>query len=541
MSEGLLGVAAECPPENRESVVAAIWEEITQYQKQDFSEALARAKRQTMVSQFRTLTSASGRATDLASNWHEARDLHYTSRFLEALEKVTTDDIRRCCASLVERNMTVTLLNPEEMTIEESLNIASSPSSEVQTVLLSNGLEVAMFPNQRLPLISIQTAIRGGLSTVIPDQAGIVPLLAATLDEGTDTRNGWDIASTLEGLGASLSASAGNNTMIVSASGLAEDRETLIEILADVMLQPSFPEDSLKRNQQSQLNSLLESLEDPLSIALQHLRELLFGPQTYGLPSQGNVESLPKLGRADLLAYHQTHFTARNSKMAIAGDFDPEDMIALLEKHLSAMTPGSAISLPSTQLQQNRTKEVSRNKKQAVLAIGYPGISATDDRRFASMMLMEYCSDMAGPLFTRIREELGLAYQVGAFGFHGHDTGMMAFYLSTSAEQLDLAHQELQQQIQKIAEQGIPEQVFENVRATVLSAMVMRQQSLGSTARQAAVDLLFGQPATHHREMHRKIEALHPQEVRELAHSLLRNDHAVVSIVRPEEPPQILD
>ena len=75
-------------------------------------------------------------------------------------------------------------------------------------------------------------------------------------------------------------------------------------------------------------------------------------------------------------------------------------------------------------------------KKQAVLALGYPGAAALDDSRHALRFLQEWCSDMAGPLFMRIREELGLAYQVGATQFHGHDTGLFAFYMATNPEQI---------------------------------------------------------------------------------------------------------
>lgn len=534
ISEGLLGVSAECDPEKREVVVAAVLKEIAHFSQQDFSAALARAKRQMMVAQYRTLTSASGRASDLASNWHEARDLHYTSRFLEAIDQVTVQDILRCLATLTDRTLTVTLLNPLDAPAAVASTRARPSSTHVKQLVLSNGLEVALFPDARLPLLSIQTAIRGGLSTVDSQQSGLTTLLAATLTEGTNKRSSWDIAATLEGLGASLRASAGNNTLIVSASGLAEDRETLIEILSDVLLHPAFPEDALQRNRISQISSLRESLEDPLSTCLVHLRESLFGTQSYGLPPQGTVESLQGIRREDLLAYHLTHFCAHNAKVAIAGDFEPKEITALLEKHLATLPAGLAIQPRATSFHGPCEKVTAREKKQAVLAIGYPGLSALDERRFASMMLMEYCSDMAGPLFTRIREELGLAYQVGAFEFHGHDAGMLAFYLSTAPEQLELAHRELQQQIRNIAEQGIPDDCFENVRATVLSGLVLQQQSPGSTARLAAVDLLFGLPATHHREVHHAIKALKPSDVRDLAQALLQENRAVTSIVRPD-------
>ena len=532
-SEGLLGVGAECDPEKREAVIAAVLQQVETYTQHDLGTALARAKRQLMVAQYRGLTTASGRASDLASNWHEARDLHFTSRFLQSIDQVTEADIRRCLSALTDRNLTITQLNP----LDTATNISTAPqqstSSCSQTVQLRNGLEVALFPDSRLPLLSIQTAIRGGLSSENAEQAGITTLLASTLKEGTQQRSAWDIASTLDGLGATLGASAGNNTFTVSAHCLAEDRAALLEIWADILLQPSFPDAAIARDKISQISSLRESLEDPLTTCLLSLRRLLFGNQSYGLPPNGTEQTLELLTRNDLLEYHQKFFCVQNCKIAIAGDFDPEEMIELLEHHLASMPQGEAFQSPTTVTYTNLTEQAQRDKKQAVLAIGYPGLGATDQRRFAAMMLLEYCSDMAGPLFTRIREELGLAYQVGAFMFHGHDAGMITFYLSTSPEQLDLAHRELQHQIRQIAEQGIPADVFENVRATVLSGLVLQQQSPGSIARLASIDLLFGLPATHHREVHQRITALQIDDVRAVAKDLLKENQSVTSMVTP--------
>jgi zinc protease len=300
------------------------------------------------------------------------------------------------------------------------------------------------------------------------------------------------------------------------------------------LLHPTFPADAVVRDQISQISSLRESLEDPLSTCLLTLRGLLFGAQSYGLPPNGTEDAVAALTGVDLLEYHRKFFCVENMKIAIAGDFNPEEMIEQLEKHLASLPSGTAFQAPASSLHNNLTESVIRDKKQAVLAIGYPGVGATDERRFANMMLMEYCSDMAGPLFTRIREELGLAYQVGAFEFHGHDTGMMTFYLSTSPAQLDLAHREMQQQLHHIAAHGIPDDVFENVRATVLSALLLQQQSPGAIARLAVVDLLFGRPATHHRDVHQHILALKPEDVRAVAKEML-SQQPVTAIVSPEK------
>jgi len=109
-------------------------------------------------------------------------------------------------------------------------------------------------------------------------------------------------------------------------------------------------------------------------------------------------------------------------------------------------------------------------KKQAVLTIGFPGTHVSSQDRHSLAMIQEYASDMAGPLFTRIREELGLAYQVGATQFLGFDHGLFTFYVATSPEQVDLARTELLAEIGKIANAGIPEEAFERVRSTDITA-----------------------------------------------------------------------
>jgi zinc protease len=531
--EGLLGIVAECDPSKRQEFIEAALAEMANFAEADMEVALARSKRQLLVSQFRSLTSASGRAADLMSNWHEARDLSFTARFLEAVDRVTPADIRRCLATLADRNLTITQLNPlgTDASIASDRQQRSSLEPIVKT--LSCGLEVALFPDPRLPLLSMQLAFRGGLSSESSTDSGITSLLASTLNEGTRQRTSLEIANTLEGLGASLHASAGNNTLTISANGLAEDRAVLVDILADVALHPAFPDAEMNRNRTSQLHAIEEMAQDPFGVCMLQLRRLLFSSSTYGLPNHGSSVTVAALTRDDLLAYHREMFCAENGKLAIAGDFDAAEMLDLLEKHFRAMPSGQAFVAPASKLQHDQSVTAKLPKKQAVLAIAYPGISATDPRRFAAMMLQEYCSDMAGPLFTRIREELGLAYQVGAFAMHGHDTGMVAFYLSTSPEQRELAHRELQQQIEIIAEQGIPDESFEQVRATVLSGLVMQQQSPSATAQRAAVNLLFGLPATHQREVHQFIRAVTPAEVRELSQHLLQANRSVTSLVLP--------
>ena len=512
-SEGLIAVSAESVPEKRDELKAAILAEIRDIAASPLEDDLAKAKRQTAASQFRSLTTASGRASDLASNWHEARDLDFTRSHLAAINAVSAEDIRRVAAKLSENRLTVTSVDPKDHIHAAALNKAAAISHAITTHTLRNGLRLALLPDRRVPLIHFQAAARAGLPSENPQNNGLNQLFASTFPKGTATRSADEIANALESLGASISASAGNNALLVQASGLSADLLPIMEVFADVILNPTFPAEAIAREKASQLASLEEALADPLHRCFAQLRATHYTGTGYGLDSLGTVESLGKITHADLAAHHARHFNAANLTLAVSGDFDPDFLIGLLETFFEDLPTGEIWNAPASTASLGVSADLTLPKKQAVLAIGYPGTHVSGVDRHALAFLQEHSSDMAGPLFGRIREELGLAYRVGATQFLGYDSGLFTFYLATSPEQLDLARTELLKEIAKIAAEGIPADTFERVRSTVLSGAAIQQQSISSNARHAALDLLFGHPADTHRLLPEIYEKLTPQEV----------------------------
>lgn len=529
--EGLFAVSAEAEPGKRDELIAAILAEIAALPASELDAELAKARRQIAASQFKTLTSASGRATDLASNWHEARDLDFTRRYLAALEATTAADVRRAIARLTPDTVTISIVDPEDAPAPAALKAAARRRLEPECLTLPNGAILALLPDPRVPIVAAQVAVRAGVVSEIPENAGLNTLLAATLPQGTVRRSAAELAGTLEALGATLGAGSGNNALLVQMSGLSPDLPALLPLLAEVLAEPAFHGDSIERERASQLASLRESLEDPLSTGFRLARQHLFDGSGYGLPSLGTEESLAKLDRLALSAHHSRHFQGANTVVALAGAFDPAQARDLLAEGLAALPAGTPWTAPAAKVRGDFEIEAFLPKKQAVLALAYPGCGALDPRRFALRMIQEWCSDMAGPLFIRIREELGLAYQVGATQFHGHDAGFFGFYLATDPAQLDFAQRELAAEILKISENGIPADAFERVRATVLSSLAIGMQSPASIARLAAIDVLFGLPVDHHREMAAIFQALTTEEVQAAAAQLLATPPVTVRVL----------
>ncbi len=529
--DGIFAISAEAEPEKRDELVAAVLSELADLPASALDDELAKARNQIAASQFKTLTSASGRASDLASNWHEARDLDFTRRYLAALKATTAADVRRAVARLTEDQMTLSILDPVDAAAPVSLKRSTRVRPEPECVTLPNGAIIALLPDPRVPIFTAQVAIRAGLVSEIAENAGLNTLLASTLPQGTIRRSAAELAGLLESHGATLGAASGNNALLAQLSGLSPDLSKLLPLLAEVLEEPAFHGDSIEREKASQTASLRESLEDPLSTAFRLARQHLFDGAGYGLPSLGTEESLAKLDRFALSAHHSRHFQGSNLVVALAGDFDLSHAREVLSDGIGRLPAGTPWLPPAATMRGDFEIEAYLPKKQAVLAIAYPGCSALAPERFALRMIQEWCSDMAGPLFTRIREELGLAYQVGATQFHGHDAGLFGFYLATDPSQVDLAQRELLAEIGKIAEDGIPEAAFERVRATVLSSLAIGMQAPSSIARLAAIDVLFGLPVTHHREMAATFQALTADEVKAAAAKLLDSPPVVAKVL----------
>lgn len=531
--EGLLAVSADAEPAKRDELIDAILLEVAAVVEGELDDDLAKAKRQIAASQFRSLTTASGRAADLASNWHEARDLDFTRRYLAAIHAVTAADVRRAAATLMDERMTLTIIDPLDAPASARIGKTARTRREIEVHTLPNGLTLALIPDHRVPLVHLQAAVRGGLVSETPETNGLNQLLASTLSKGTLTRTSHEIAVTLESLGASISANTGNNAILVQASGLAPDFETIVDVFSEVIVSPSLPVDAIGREKASQLAALEEALQDPLHTGFRELRRAVFSGTGYGLDTLGTPESLAALDRLELGAHHSRHFNASNISLVVAGDFDPVATLELLTEKFSGLPAGDRWSAAGSELANGFELTLHLPKKQAVLTVGFPGTVVSGEDRHALAMIQEYSSDMAGPLFTRIREELGLAYQVGATQFLGYDTGLFTFYVATSPEQVDLARSELLSEIGKIAAAGIPDEVFDRVLSTVLSGLAIQQQSPSSIARHVALDLLFGHPADQYRRLAAAYQALTPEKVREVAARIFSVTPSVVT-VQPE-------
>ncbi len=535
-SPGMIAVSAELDEAKREEFEQAVHEEILCLLNDSLDKELEKAKRMTLSAQFKTLTTASGRASDLASNWHEARNLDYTADYLKKIDAVTIHDIRRVVETWMTREQTLTRVTMLPSGMEKELGAKEQAVATERKIIekeLPSGLQVKICEDKKVPLVSIVLAVKTGMGTESLATSGLNTLLANVLIKGTKTRSGAEIAEKVEALGASLNFSSGNNTTIARASCLMPDLEPVVELLADCLINPILPQDAIDRAKAIQINEIQESALDPVSLAFRELKKAMFGDSGYGLPASGTEESVAALDRMTLYAQHAAHFNASNMVVSIFGDVETEHAYQIVDKYLGKCSAGAEPKHTPQVLLESSEQEFFLDKQQAVLTIGFPGCDVSSPDRYALGLLNAWFSDMAGPLFSKIREELGLAYFVSSTMLHGIDCGSFSFYMGTSPEQLELARKELLGIVSEVAEKGMDEATLERVKTSWLAKQALANQSNAAMAGLCTIDSLLGLGANHFLETTEKVKELTTKEIQRVAQHYFGQAKPSIVTVQP--------
>ncbi len=472
--EGAFTISMDVDRAQRDKVRDLVLQELRNLAEEDFTEDLKRVCKQTRVSRLRRRSSASGVASEMGADWFGSRNLNLSSEWQEAIERVTTEDLHRVCSTwLSSPNVTEVSLDPPGSNAGDEERASASAGTALSEHVLGNGMKVVIREDHRLPLAYACMAFKAGCRAENEHDAGVTDLMSECLLKGTSTRSAADIARFLEDIGGAINTSTGNNSLSVGCQVLAEDLDAGLELMADVVMNPSFPEDAFLREKESFVADAEEDMEDPLSVAFRQERKVAYGHVSYGNSPSGTPESLSSLTVQDIKKQYERIICASNAVICISGDVRKEEVLPLLEKHLGGMRAGTPPALTPTPALRAGREVAVLDKQQAVLVVGVPGVDVASPEMAQALLFQSWCSDMAGPVFTNIREEAGLAYYASSSLFIGMDAGGICFYLGTSPEQLEEAGRRLEKTLEMIDEQGMTEEELERTRAAALSSRLL--------------------------------------------------------------------
>lgn len=315
--------------------------------------------------------------------------------------------------------------------------------------VLDNGVTLVIMPRSEVPLIAFTALVRGGALADADGKAGVASLTAGLLEKGAGARDAYQFADAVEGAGGSLSAAAGTEAITVGGQFLAQDRDLMVELLADALLRPRFETDefdSLRNRRIEELKAAKDA--DPSGLIRIYGRALLFGDHPYGRPAGGSERTLAAIAREDVLAYYRANFGADRLTLIFAGDVDPAALTALVRRAFGswgrASAPLPALATPA------------RISGRRVLLVDQPGAAQTYfwlantgvARRYADRAALDVVNTLYGGRFTSIlntelRIKSGLSYGAASGFTRGSVPGEFAIrsftQTDTTGKAIDLA------------------------------------------------------------------------------------------------------
>jgi len=536
-SPGLFGMSAMVDAPRFQEAREAMLHELERMKDEPVSPAeFSKAIKQFTSATLATRKTMGGQAQDLGANWLAATDLNFSERYLASVKRLSPEDLQRVAREhLTADNRTTYALLPSGTAPKKIHASAQASEHPIQRFELANGLRLLIKEDHRLPFVQFRAVFLGGVLIETPRNNGLSLLVAKMLLKGTGSRTAEQIVTEMESLGGSIDIYSGNNSLGVNAEVLSGDFDEGLDLLSDVIRHPTFPEAQLEREREVQLATIRAQKDHLLQSASRIMRRALFGERGYGLDLVGTEESVSAVQSSDLSSLHQKLVIPNNCVLAIYGDVETERVRAAVEQWLGSWPKGVQVparSSESTALAEIRRASESREKKQAVLVIGFPGVDLHNPDRYALELIQEALSDLGSRLFVRIRDNLGLAYYVGAQNFLGLQPGYFAFYAGTAPEKAALVESELLQEAETLRRDGLTEAELKRAKAKIVGHKKIARQDLGALAMMTALDELYGLGFANYDSEDRHYEAVTLEQISAVARKYLNPQACVVATIK---------
>jgi zinc protease len=409
-----------------------------------------------------------------------------------------------------------------------------APAKEVrfpafQEKTLANGLRVVVIEQHEQPLVSLRLLVKAGRSYEPQGKGGLAEATAALLTKGTATRSAQQLAEAIDFVGGNINANAGIDAGYVTAGVTADQLDLGFDLLADVVLHPTFPQDEVDRWRRQALSNIQIQEQSAAYLATQAVDRLVFGAHPYGSPASGTSESLRGLTRDDLAAFHKRQFVPNGAILAVVGDVKAADAFARAERAFGGWAKGGDLPLPQVPLPRyERQRIVVIDKPDAVqteIRLAQPAISHRDPDLFTA----EVYSSVAGAspasrLYNEIRQKRGLSY--GARSTFVEPTQPGWFEVSTftktetSAETLKVALDVLNE----LQRTPVPAQELTDSKTYITGAFPLEIETPDGIADKVLEALRYGYGREYLETYNEKISAVTAADVQRFAKERIRPD-----------------
>ena len=516
-------------------------------------EEIARVKNRIEASHYRQLARIGGfggRADQLNhfSVFSSNPDLINTS--LDKYMSVTREDVMRVAESVLGDNQVRLRVLPEPTLSPASVKLDRSvmpppknepvftPPTPTRTKL-SNGMGISVIEQRGLPIVAFGVLMDAGASRDPEQLPGLAGFTAQMLPEGTDTRSSQDIAQAFEFIGSRISADGRREYTLLSAETLTKHWSTALELTADLVLNPSFPDHELERVRKEHLTELRRGKDEPNAVAEQLLAGLVFRRDSgYGHPLSGTESSIGALNRDDMVRQFDRDYGPENANLIVVGDVSIEEVAKRAESVFGSWTGGSpGVNVEATIVPSNGTATIYLVDRPGAPQSVIRALHTTIPRLhpdYLGLTLMNYAfgGQFSARLNQNLRQDKGYSY-----GYQSHVQWHRgpSLLLAGGSVQTEVTKESVFETLKEFNEvrgdRPISEEELENAKQSVLRSFPANFERPGAVMGQVLQMVQFGLPDDYLQTVRSNVESVTLDDVHRITQELVRPDQLKILVV----------
>ena len=431
-------------------------------------------------------------------------------------------------------------MTPElRKTVPEPLAPVSFDIPQPIQAMLSNGLRVIIFEDERLPLVSFRLAFTAGDINDPKDATGLTSALTSMLTEGTQDYTSLQLANKIERLGSSISANSSDDFTIIAASALSLYRKEILGLLAEVVLRPTFPEDELDLYRRNTIENLKFQRSQPGFLAGEQAARLIYGTHPYSKVSP-KAEDIEKLSREDLAKFHDEMFVPNNAMFIVVGDVERDQFLAEMEEYFGDWERGNVDSAKYPRLPVRTARSLTivdrPGSAQSNIVLTNRAIDRHDPDYFPVLVMNQVLGAGASSrVFMNLREEKGYTY--GAYT--RFDAKRLAGDFEATAEVRSAVTgdslREFFYELNRIRDEKVSKEELDDAKSFLTGVFPIRAETQEGLTNLIVNQHLYGLPEDYLQTYREHVSAITADDVQRVAKKHLRPAEMAIVIVGDAE------
>ncbi len=467
--------------------------------------------------------------------------------YIENIKKVNASDLVRVAKKYLNPDSAViSVVLPEEYE-ENTKQISNITQKEPKLVKtdknvskyeLPNGATVLINKNPLNDIVAFQVFAKGG--TFIEKKPGIASMTASGMLKGTKKYSFVDLSQTMEQNGIKISPSSGADYFTISVKTTKNDLPLTFELLDEIVNHASFDVHEIEKIKSEKLQAIRQLRDNPSSLAFEEFKTEMWKGTPYGVTGKVMEKSLPYITKADILDYYETIFYPQNIVISVNGNVDEKEVLQYFSKIFNGCK-GKKFDFNAQYnrfhpLKQTKTVKSAKDSEASWLVMGWMADGVSNKKDLAVLQVIDSLlgSGMSSRLFNHLRDEQGLAYQIGSSYSGNVNKGVFAVYIGTNPATAAHSRKELLREIDVLKKEFVSDKELREAKDKILGNFILAQETNAEKAATLGVFEASGRGFEYINEFPSLIESVTASDVIRIANKYFDAPHLFV-IVAPEK------